>query len=221
MGTALGEATEPATRVPGLCTQAPTGRGSAQSGWPSGCLWPGDGPGLCPEGDRVRLGTQDGHWVSGSPLKSGSGLVVREGSPRALEQNHQNGVLSVPQQAGPGAGLSLITETPGLLWGRDPPRCPRCRHSPQTPGAAGLTVRLGGHWLSMCGRQAGGQELQEGAWHSPGLGGGWGRTVCQEQGHSNSQTALTMLACPQRGRVGGEPVLRVPARGHASRRSGG
>lgn len=124
MGTALGEATEPATRVPGLCTQAPTGRGSAQSGWPSGCLWPGDGPGLCPEGDRVRLGTQDGHWVSGSPLKSGSGLVVREGSPRALEQNHQNGVLSVPQQAGPGAGLSLITETPGPLWGQGSTQVP-------------------------------------------------------------------------------------------------
>lgn len=50
VGAALGEAAESATRVPELHAQAPTGRGSARSGWPNGCPWPGDGPGPCPEG---------------------------------------------------------------------------------------------------------------------------------------------------------------------------
>lgn len=139
MGTALGEATGPGTHVPvpgrqwpRLHIEVPTGQGSAGSGWPSGCPcteWMGEAV----SGEEVLSEPGCPGWAL-SPWQphqiSGGRLVVRE--------------LSAPCS---GANWSPVIKPPALPGSRASPRVPPVLSS-QALGAAGLGVRLGGHWLS-------------------------------------------------------------------------
>lgn len=176
--------------------------------------WAGARPGVGAERGWVpRVGT--GSLAAPSSLAVASWLG--RGHP-TLEQNHQNGVLSVPQEAGTRSRAEPITKMPGHCGGRDPPTTPPVlpfatdRGGCRPRGAFGrpYAVRVG-----VPGRRAG----------APGQSTGWPRPWSRPGPHHppkartlrKSQTALTMLPCPQSRQVGGDPVLRVPA----SRRLGG
>lgn len=170
--------------------------------------WAGARPGVGAERGWVpRVGT--GSLAAPSSLAVASWLG--RGHPMLWSKTTRMGCCPCPRRPGPGAEPSPSLKRRGRCGGGDPPTTPPVLPFATDPGGCRPRGAFGRPYavrVGVPGRRAG----------APGQSTGWPRPRSRPGPHRppkartlrKSQTALTMLPCPQSRQVGGDPVLRVP-----------